>query len=39
MLHLTSTRTGPSDAAEDMADQLLSVSPDEWVRTFGHHVD
>lgn len=36
MLHLTSTHTDPAMASEDMAHQLLSVSPDDWARTFGH---
>jgi len=35
-LRLLSNRTDPTRAAEDMANQLLSVSPDEWTRVFGH---
>ena len=34
-LHLTSAHSTPDAAAEDMVDQLLGVSPDDWARTFG----
>lgn len=36
MLHLTSARSDPAKAAKDMAEQLLSVDPEDWTRTFGH---
>jgi hypothetical protein len=36
MLHLTSTHTDPAKAAEDMANQLLAVFPEDWTRIFGH---
>lgn len=39
MLHLTSDRPDPEDAAEHMAEQFLAVSPDHWVDSFGHEVD
>lgn len=35
LLRLTSTLDDPGQAAEDMAQQLLSVSPDEWAGSFG----
>jgi hypothetical protein len=38
MLLLTSAHTDPARAADDMAEQLLSTFPDDWVRTFGYHV-
>jgi hypothetical protein len=37
MLRLTSTQSDPAGAAADMAEQLLSASPDEWARAFGYH--
>jgi len=37
MLRLTSTLDDPDQAAEDMAQQLLSVSPDDWADSFGWH--
>jgi hypothetical protein len=38
MLRLTSTLDGPDQAAEDMAQRLLSIPPDEWVASFGQHL-
>jgi hypothetical protein len=35
LLKVTSAHSDPEHAAEDMADQLLSTSPEDWVRTFG----
>ncbi len=35
MLRLTSTLSDPDQAAEDMAQQLLSTLPDDWVHSFG----
>jgi hypothetical protein len=35
MLRLTSTLSDPDQAAEDMAQQLLSRQPDDWVDSFG----
>jgi hypothetical protein len=35
MLRLTSTLSDPDQAAEDMAQQLLSTRPDDWVDSFG----
>lgn len=35
MLRLTSTLHDPDQAAEDMAQRLLSTSPDDWVDSFG----
>src|SRR5215469_4664022 len=35
MLRLTSTLDDPDQAAEDMAQRLLSTSPDDWVSSFG----
>jgi len=35
LLRLTSTLDDPDQAAEDMAQQLLSVAPDDWVGSFG----
>lgn len=35
-LSLTSNHADPTDAAADMADQLLAVAPDDWVPRFGH---
>ncbi len=35
MLGLTSTLSDPDQAAEDMARQLLSTHPDDWVDSFG----
>jgi len=35
MLHLTSTHTDPTQAAEDMANQLLEVFPEDWARMLG----
>ena len=35
MLRLTSTLSDPDQAAEDMAQQLLSTHPDDWVDSFG----
>jgi hypothetical protein len=35
MLRLTSTLDDPGQAAEDMAQQLLSASPDDWAGSFG----
>ena len=35
MLRLTSTLSDPDQAAEDMAQQLLSTPPDDWVHSFG----
>jgi hypothetical protein len=35
MLQLTSTLSDPDQAAEDMAQQLLSTHPDGWVDSFG----
>jgi hypothetical protein len=37
MLCLTSAQIDPARAADDMAEQLLSTLPDDWVRTFGYH--
>jgi hypothetical protein len=37
LLHLNSTRADPDQAAEDIAEQLLSTSPDNWPHLFGHH--
>jgi len=37
MLRLTSARADPAGAADDMAEQLLSTAPDDWVRAFGFH--
>jgi hypothetical protein len=37
MLRLTSTLDDPGQAAEDMAQRLLSASPDGWVNSFGRH--
>jgi hypothetical protein len=37
MLRLTSTLDDPEEAAEDMAQQLLSTSPDTWADSFGWH--
>lgn len=37
MLRLTSTLADPDQAAEDMAQRLLSTSPDDWVDSFGYH--
>jgi hypothetical protein len=37
MLRLTSTLDDPDQAAEDMAQRLLSTSPDDWVDSFGLH--
>lgn len=37
LLHLTSKRADPAQAAEDITEQLLSTSPDDWTRLFGHH--
>jgi hypothetical protein len=38
MLLLTSARSDPASAANDMAEQLLSTIPDDWVRTFGYQI-
>jgi hypothetical protein len=35
MIRLTSTLDDPDQAAEDMAQRLLSTSPDNWVNSFG----
>src|SRR5215469_5068259 len=35
MLRLTSTLDDPGEAADDMAQRLLSVSPDDWADSFG----
>lgn len=35
MLRLTSAQDDPDQAARDMAQQLLSTSPDDWVDAFG----
>lgn len=35
MLRLTSTLSDPDQAAEDMARQLLSTPPDDWIGSFG----
>ena len=35
MLRLTSPHTDRKDAAADMAEQLASTSPDDWIRAFG----
>jgi hypothetical protein len=37
MLRLTSTLDDPDQAAEDMAQRLLSTSPDDWASSFGSH--
>lgn len=37
LLRLTSTLDDPEQAAEDMAQQLLSTSPDDWAGSFGSH--
>jgi hypothetical protein len=37
MLRLTSTLDDPDQAAEDMEQQLLSTSPDDWAGSFGSH--
>jgi len=37
VLLLTSTLDAPEQAAEDMAQRLLSTSPDAWVDSFGQH--
>jgi len=37
MLRLTSTLDDPDQAAEEMAQRLLSTSPDDWVDSFGLH--
>jgi hypothetical protein len=36
MLRLTSTLHDPGQAAQDMAEQLLSTSPDDWADSFGY---
>jgi hypothetical protein len=36
MLRLVSSHGDPARAAEDMANQLLSVLPEQWTRRFGH---
>lgn len=38
MILLTSAVTDPAGAAEDMAEQLLSTGPDDWLRTFGYPI-
>lgn len=35
MLRLTSAQGDPDQAAQDMAQQLLSISPDDWADSFG----
>jgi hypothetical protein len=35
LLRLTSPHTDPKDAATDMAEQLASTLPDDWIRAFG----
>jgi hypothetical protein len=35
MLRLTSALDDPDQAAQDMAQQLLSTSPDDWADSFG----
>jgi hypothetical protein len=37
MLLLTSTLDDPDEAAQDMAQRLLSASPDDWADSFGRH--
>jgi hypothetical protein len=37
MLRLTSTLDDPHQAAEDMAQRLLSTPPDDWAGSFGSH--
>jgi hypothetical protein len=37
MLRLTSTLDDPDQAAQDMAQRLLSTSPDDWADSFGCH--
>jgi hypothetical protein len=37
ILRLTSTLDDPDQAAQDMAQRLLSTSPDNWADTFGWH--
>jgi len=37
MLHLTSTLDDPDQAAQDMAQRLISTSPNDWVNSFGWH--
>jgi hypothetical protein len=37
MLRLTSMLDDPDQAAEDMAQQLLSTAPDDWVDSFGQN--
>ncbi|HET9893921.1 MAG TPA: hypothetical protein VFQ44_03205 [Streptosporangiaceae bacterium] len=37
MLRLTSTLDDPDQAAEDMAQQLLSIPPDQWADSLGEH--
>ena len=37
-LRLASSHSDPDDAAEDMVEQLLSVAPEDWVRTFGRPI-
>src|SRR5215813_2841054 len=39
MLRLTSTLDDPGQAAQDMAQRLLSTSPDDWADSFGSHPD
>ncbi len=38
LLLLTSTKTDPIEAANDMAEQLLSTDHGDWVRLFGYRV-
>jgi hypothetical protein len=37
MLRLTTTLDDPDQAAQDMAERLLSTTPDDWVDSFGWH--
>jgi hypothetical protein len=38
LLLLNSAEADPARAADDMADQLLSTFPEDWVRNFGYDV-
>jgi hypothetical protein len=37
ILRLTSTLDDPDQAAQDMAQRLLSTSPDDWADSVGSH--
>jgi hypothetical protein len=39
MLRLTSTLDDPDQAAQNMVQRLLSISPDDWADSFGWHPD